>query len=290
MKRLDILELFTLGALWGGSFLFMRVAVPEFGAVPLMAMRVTVASLFLLPLAAHARRLPAMRERAGSLLVLGVINSAFPFCLFAFATLSLTAGFTAVLNAVAPLFTALVVLLWLGECLSRVALAGLLVGLLGVVLLVWDKLDFSGGAVAIGICAGLLGSLSYGFAANFIKVKMSGLGSLEMAAGSQLMATVLLLPLCLWLWPAQMPSTQSWLAVLALGVVCTGVAYILFFRLMTRLGPSKAMTVTFLVPLSAMLLGALFLDEAVSLEMLLGCGLIILGTALATGMLHPARR
>jgi drug/metabolite transporter (DMT)-like permease len=289
VKALDIFELGLLGTLWGGSFLFMRVAVPEFGAIPLITMRVAIASLFLLPFLIRSRSVHILRERAGSLMVLALLNSALPFCLFAFATLTLTAGFTAVINAVAPLFTALVALIWLRETLGRVAVLGLLLGLVGVVLLVWDKLEFTGNAVSMGIAAAMLASLSYGVAANFIKVKLGGIGSVQLAAGSQIMSTLFLLPLCVWLWPAQMPSLQSWLAVLVLGVFCTGIAYILFFRLMGRLGPTRAITVTFLVPLTAMLFGALFLGERVSAQMLVGCGLILLGTAQATGLVKGAK-
>jgi drug/metabolite transporter (DMT)-like permease len=284
VKPLDIIELTVLGTLWGGSFLFMRMAAPEFGPIALIAMRVLIASLFLLPLLLRAGLLPRMLEHAPGLFVVGCINSAIPFCLFAFATLSLSAGFTAVINAVAPLFTAIVAFVWLGERLSRLAVVGLAVGFAGVVLLVSDKLDFDGGAATIGILAAMLASFSYGVAANYTRVKFTGVGSLELATGSQLAASILLLPLCFWFWPDTTPSLSSWVAVLVLGVVCTGVAYILFFRLIARLGPSKAITVTFLVPLTAMIFGALFLNETITVEMLLGCGLILLGTALATGL------
>jgi drug/metabolite transporter (DMT)-like permease len=289
VKPLDILELTILGTLWGGSFLFMRVAAPEFGPIALIAMRVLIASLFLLPLLIRAGLAPSLLEHAPGLFVVGCINSAIPFCLFAFATLSLSAGFTAVINAVAPLFTAIVAFVWLGERLSRLAVVGLGIGFAGVLLLVSDKLDFDGGAATVGILAAMLASFSYGIAANYTREKFTGVGSLELATGSQLAASILLLPLCFWFWPSTTPSMGSWVAVLVLGVVCTGVAYILFFRLIARLGPSKAITVTFLVPLTAMIFGALFLNEQITIEMLLGCGLILLGTALATGLLRRGR-
>jgi drug/metabolite transporter (DMT)-like permease len=284
VKPVDLIELFALGTLWGASFLFMRVAVPEFGPLPLIAVRVTIAALFLLPFLWRAGLASRLIEHAPGLFVVGFINSALPFTLFAFATLSLSAGYTAVINAVAPLFTAIVAFVWLGERLSRLAVVGLAIGFSGVVLLVADKLDFDGNAATIGILAAMLASFSYGIGANYTRVKFTGVGSLELATGSQLAATILLLPLCYWTWPQTMPSMGSWVAVLVLGVACTGVAYILFFRLIARLGPSRAITVTFLVPLAAMVFGALFLNELVTLEMMLGCGLILLGTALATGL------
>jgi drug/metabolite transporter (DMT)-like permease len=289
VKGLDIFELTTLGALWGGSFLFMRVAAPEFGPVALVSVRVGVAVALLLPCLAWMGRLPALATHARPLAIVGVINSAVPFCLFAFATLSLSAGFTAVINAMAPLFTAIIALLWLGVRPGRLAAVGLLLGVVGVTVLVRDKLSLTGDAVTIGILGALSASLCYGIAANYTRVALTGVGSLEIATGSQLAAAALLLPLSLWFWPAQMPSARAWFCAVALGLACTGLAYILYFRLIARLGPARAVTVTFLVPMAAMVFGALFLDEQVTAEMLAGCALILLGTALATGLIKPGR-
>ncbi len=281
-------EMLALGSLWGCSFLFMRVAAPEFGAVPLITVRVGLAVMFLLPLLCLRGNLLRLWEKRRDIAVLGVVNSAFPFVLFAWATLYLTAGYTAVVNATAPLFSAIIAYLWVKESLRPVALLGLLTGLLGVVVLVWDQLrhrgefDYSHEMTVLAIAAGLAAALSYGFAANHTRIRLSGVGSLELAAGSQIAALIMLVPLGVALMPAQLPSTAAWWSALALGVPCTGLAYILFFRLLARLGPSKAITVTYLVPLAAMLTGALFLDEAVTLRMLSGCALILLGTALAT--------
>jgi drug/metabolite transporter (DMT)-like permease len=286
VKSQDVFELLLLGTLWGGSFLFMRIAAPEFGPVALIAVRVSVASLVLLPFLLHAGLGRSLLERGPELLFFGCISSALPFCLFAYATLFLSAGYTAVINAVAPLFTAIVAFAWLGERFSRPAIIGLGVGFGGVVLLVSDKLNFDGSAATLGILAGLCASLSYGVAANYTRARFTGVGSLVLATGSQLGASIILLPLSFWFWPTTMPSANSWLAVLVLGVACTGIAYIYFFRLMARLGPSRAITVTFLVPLAAMAFGAMFLDEVITSKMLLGCGLILLGTALATGLLR----
>jgi drug/metabolite transporter (DMT)-like permease len=291
LKVIDLVELVALGALWGCSFLFMRVAAPEFGPVPLIALRVVTAALFLVPILVWSGSPRTLWQRRGGFAVVGLINSALPFTLFAFATLYLTAGYTAVINAVAPLFTALVAFVWVGERLSRVGAAGLLVGLLGVVILVRDQLglDVDDNAL-LAIAAGLGGSFCYGIAGNHARIHMSGVGSLELAAGSQVAASLMLLPLLAVYWPPQAPSLDAWLAVLALGVLCTGIAYILYFRLLIRLGPARAVTVTYLVPLAAMIAGALFLDEAITAGMLLGCGLILLGTGLATGFIRIARQ
>jgi drug/metabolite transporter (DMT)-like permease len=290
LKSPDFLELLALGALWGCSFLFMRIASPEFGPVPLVSLRVGAAALFLLPILFHRGSPRQAWGRRGNVTAMAFFNSAFPFTLFTYATLTLTAGYTAVINSAAPLFTAVVAFIWVGERLSRLGVVGLLVGLAGVVVLVWDKLnvDLYGARLAIG--AGLLGSFCYGIAANFTRIRLAGLGSLELATGSQVAASLMLAPLAVIFWPEQMPSTRAWLAVLALGVPCTGLAYILFFRLLNRLGPAKAVTVTYLVPLFAMLSGALVLDEAITPRMIAGCALILFGTGLATGLIRPGGR
>ena len=289
MKPTDIIELLLLGTLWGGSFLFMRIAAPEFGPVALVAVRVFVATLVLLPFLLRAGQGASLVEHWPQLLFFGAINSALPFSLFAFATLSLSAGYTAVINAVAPLFTAIVAFIWLRERLHQLAIIGLGIGFGGVVLLVSDKFSLDGGLASIGIVAGMCASFLYGIAANYTKVRFTGIGSLVLATGSQLGASILLLPLCIWFWPDTMPSTKSWLAVLVLGVACTGVAYIFFFRLLARLGPSRAITVTFLVPLTAMIFGALLLGEVISSSMMLGCALILLGVGLSTGLIGRRR-
>lgn len=289
-KTLDVVELLALGALWGTSFLFMRMAAPEFGAVSLVALRVTIAAIFLLPILLYTASLKPVRERAGDVLLMGFFNSALPFTLFTYATLFLTAGYTAVINSTAPLFTALVAFAWVGERLSRIGLAGLLLGMVGVVVLVWDKLQTDLSGAGLAIAAGLGGAFSYGIAGNFARIRLPGLGSLELATGSQIAASILLLPLCIAFWPAEMPSLRAWLAVLALGIPCTGIAYILFFRLLVRLGPARAVTVTYIVPISAMIAGALVLDEVVTHQMLAGCGLILLGTGLATGVIRLGGR
>jgi drug/metabolite transporter (DMT)-like permease len=269
--------------------MFMRIAAPEFGPVALIGLRVTTAALFLVPLLALRGSFASLWQHRGDIALAGLVNSALPFTLFAYATLYLTAGYTAVINATAPLFTALVAFLWIGERLSRVGVVGLLVGLGGVVVLVRDQLGVELDDAALAIAGGLGASLCYGFAANHARIRLAGAGSLTLAAGSQLSASLLLAPLSLMFWPSHLPSTQAWMAVLALGVLCTGIAYILYFRLLLRLGPARAVTVTYLVPLAAMVAGALFLDETITGGMLLGCGLILLGTGLATGVVRLGR-
>ena len=291
MKTRDLTDLTLLGALWGASFLFMRVATPAFGPVALIALRVGLAAVLLMPLALAAGHGPELRRRAGAIAWMGVANSAVPFVLFAYATLSLTAGFAALLNATAPMWTALLAWVWLGERIARVRVLGLLLGLVGVGVLVGDRVGLRGDthAALLAAGAGLLATLCYGYAANCTRHHLGGVPPLAAAAGSQVGSAVLLAPLALWTWPAATPGLRDWLAVLALGVFCTALAYVLYFRLIQRVGPTGAVSVTFLIPLFALVWGAIFLGEGLSPGMALGGAIVLLGTALATGVLDRLR-
>lgn len=285
MKPRDLLDLTLLAALWGGSFLFMRYAVPDFGVVPLIWLRVALASVCLLPLLLMKGQLGALRERAGAVAVMGLFNSGLPFLLIAWATLSITAGLASIMNAMTPVFTALIGALWLGDRLDGRRSLGLLLGLAGVALLAADKADFRPGGSGWAIVAMLLATACYGFAANHTRRYLQGVPALVNATGTQLVSALVLLPPALWSWPERMPGLGPWLAALVLGVACSALAYVLFFRLIARVGASRAVTVTFLVPVFGTLWGALFLGEPVTASMLAGGAVVLLGTGLATGVI-----
>lgn len=285
MKPRDLLDLTLLAALWGGSFLFMRYAVPDFGVVPLIWLRVALASICLLPLLLMKRQFGALRQQAGALTVMGLFNSGLPFLLIAWATLSITAGLASIMNAMTPVFTALIGALWLGDRLDGRRSLGLLLGLAGVALLAADKADFRPGGSGWAIVAMLLATACYGFAANHTRRYLQGVPALVNATGTQLVSALVLLPPALWSWPERMPGLGPWLAALVLGVACSALAYVLFFRLIARVGASRAVTVTFLVPVFGTLWGALFLGEPVTASMLAGGAVVLLGTGLATGVI-----
>lgn len=289
MKLRDLLDLTLLAALWGGSFLFMRYAVPDFGVVPLIWLRVALASICLLPLLLLKRQFGALRRQAGALTVMSLFNSGLPFLLIAWATLSITAGLASIMNAMTPVFTALIGALWLGDRLDGRRSLGLLLGLAGVALLAADKADFRPGGSGWAIVAMLLATLCYGFAANHTRRYLQGVPALVNATGTQLVSALVLLPLALWNWPARSPGLGPWLAALVLGVACSALAYLLFFRLIARVGASRAVTVTFLVPVFGTLWGALFLGEPVTASMLAGGAVVLLGTGLATGVIGGRR-
>ncbi len=294
MKPLDIGELLLLAALWGASFLFMRLGAAEFGPVVLSALRVGLATLVLLPLLFWRRQAGVLRAHWRAIAVVGVVNSALPFVLFSTAALAINAGLSSIFNATAPLWGAVIAWLWLGDRLTRVRVVGLALGFAGVLWLAWDSASFKPGehgvsaAVAIAACLGA--TLCYGFAANYTKRRLSGVASLAVATGSQLAATLALALPALWWWPSVRPSATAWASVAGLAVLCTAVAYLLYFRLIDRLGAARAITVTFLLPVFGTFWGALFLGERLTPAMLLGCTVILLGTALTTGALRwPVR-
>ncbi|NDY90945.1 DMT family transporter [Ideonella livida] len=284
MKTPDLAEMLLLAALWGASFLFMRVAAPHFGPLALMEVRVLIAAGLLLVWLALRGELAALWRHKGLLLLLGTINSALPFVLLGYATLSLTAGLAAILNATVPLWGALVAWAWLGDRPSRWRLLGLGLGFAGVLALVWGRVALQPGGAGLAVVAALTATLSYGVAASYTKRHASQVAPLVLATGSQLGAALVLAPLALWRWPAQAVPAQAWVSAAALGVLCTALAYVLFFRLVARLGPARSITVTYLIPAFAVLWGAVFLHEPLTLHMALGAAVILAGVTLSTGL------
>ncbi len=290
MRPTDIAQLISLAAMWGGSFLFMRMGAAEFGPIALVAVRVIGAALMLMPMLVLRGQWPALRANWRHIFVVGLTNSALPFLCFAYAALSITAGLSAIFNAAAPLLGALIAWLWLKDRLTPPRVAGLLIGFAGVLWLAWDKASFKAGGSGWAVVACLIGTVFYGLSAALAKRWLVGVAPLAVAAGSQCSAGLfMLIPAIVW-WPASNPSAHVWMAAALLAIVSTGLAYVLFFKLNASIGPSNAITVTFLVPVFAMAWGWMFLGEGVTPTMAVGCCVILLGTGLSTGLIRgPAR-
>jgi drug/metabolite transporter (DMT)-like permease len=286
MKSTVAAEFVLLAALWGASFMFMRFGAAEFGAWAAAGGRVGLAALVLLPLLWRSGHIGMLRQRAGALFVSGMLSSAIPFALYSYAVMSISTGLSAILNATTPLFGALVAWLWLQDRPDRNRLLGLALGFTGVALLSWEKASFQVGGTGWAVLACLGATLCYGVAANFAKRYLADVPPLVNATGSQIGATVGLAVPTLLFWPEQAPSAQAWLAIVALAVFCSALAYILYFRLIAHAGPAKAVTVTFLIPLFAVFYGTVFLGESVTGWMVVCGAVILLGIALATGMLR----
>ena len=289
MKKSLLLEFVALAALWGSSFLFMRVGGVEFGALPTAGVRVAIGAALLVPVLWFSGHWAALQKNAGRILFVGALNSGLPFALFAYAVLSISTGMSAILNATVPLFGALVAWFWLKDRPGNSRILGLVIGFAGVVLLAGDKASFKPGGTGWAVLACLLATLCYAIAASFTKRFLTGIHPLATASGSQIGALLGLALPALWFWPAHTPGLHAWLALLALGVLCTAVAYILYFRLIAQLGPARAVTVTFLVPVFAIFYGTVFLGEELTLFMLLCGAVVVCGTALATGVLTLSR-
>ncbi|AMM23496.1 DMT family transporter [Variovorax sp. PAMC 28711] len=290
-----LVDLVLLGALWGASFLFMRIGAAEFGALPAAAVRVAVAMVFLIPLMmARGHGATLVRHWKPALLI-GVFNSGIPFALFCFALLTINSGLAAVLNATVPMFGALVAWAWFKDRPDGARLIGLVIGFAGVAMLASRSAglhaEAGGGNAALWAVLACLGAcVSYGISASAARRYLGGIPALATATGSQIGATLFLALPAIWFWPAQMPGLRAWLALIALGVASTGIAYILFFRLIENAGPARALTVTFLVPVFAVFYGAVFLGESITQWMLLCAVVIVCGVALSTGLVKLGRR
>jgi drug/metabolite transporter (DMT)-like permease len=282
MTLRQLAMLLGLAALWGASFLFMRVAVPAFGPVVLADARVAVAGAALLAYAAVIGARPALRARWRDYLLLGTINAALPFTLLAAAELEIEASLAAVLNAMAPLFGALVAAVWLGERVTLAAKAGLVLGVAGVALVVGLSPFTLDLPFILAVLACLAAAFAYGVGANLVRARFVGEPPLSLAIGQQLAAAVVLLPLLPVVAPREPPDAVDVACLIALALGSTGIAYLLYFRLLAELGATGGMTVIFVVPVFGVLWGALFLDEAIHLATVVGGGVILLSVWLIT--------
>ena len=285
-----LLDFMMLAAIWGASFMFMRLSAVEFGALPTAGVRVIVASVFLLPILLAKGQLAELRQHWKPVFLVGLTNSAIPFVCYSYALLSISTGLSSILNATVPLFGAAIAWVWLKDRPHGLRILGLLIGFAGVAMLAWNKASFkpdaTGTSTGWAVLACLLATFCYGVSASFTKRYLGGISSMVLATGSQMGAALALAPLLWWFWPAQTISTTAWFAVVALGVVCTGIAYVLYFRLIARAGPARALAVTFAVPVFAVAYGLLLLGEVVTPWMAI-CGVVIVvGTALSTGLIR----
>jgi drug/metabolite transporter (DMT)-like permease len=284
MNAREFGALILLGALWGASFLFIRVAVPALGPFVLMELRVGLAALALTLYAATLVRTPELRTRWKQFLTIGAVNAAIPFSLIAIAEINLTASLAAILNSTTALFAPLVAAAWIGESLATRQIVGLVSGIVGVAVLVgWDPIPLNA-AVLLSVMAMLVASLSYALGGVYAKRTFAGVPSMTLAIGQQAAAAALLLPLAIATLPGEVPSRVAALCVLGLALLCTAAAYLVYFYLIGYVGPTKTLTVTFLIPVFGLLFGVMLLGEPVGTGTLTGLGVILASVALVTGV------
>lgn len=278
-RWLTPLELTVLGAIWGASFLFMRVSAREFGALPLVEIRLALGAAILLPILFKGYT-HFSRKHVLPLIVTSAINTAIPFSLFAWAAQRAPAGIGAITNATAVMWTALVAFVFFRENISKRRAFGLLVGFIGVAVLASGK-TAGGGSVWSAALAGTFAGFLYGIGGNLIRRQFPGIPSGAVASATLVCASLLLAPFAIAYWPHGSIPVHSWVSAVLLGVLCTGVAYFIYFRLIYRVGASRAVTVTYLVPLFGVVWAWIVLGEPLTPSMAIAGALILGGVALS---------
>lgn len=272
--------LLCLAALWGASFLFIRVSTPILGPILLVFLRVSIAAASLGLYSFMIRRKISVISHWKAYLILGAINAAIPFTFISIAELRLSAALAAILNATTPMFTAVVARVFLGDQFNVLKVCGLVLGLFGVMIGVGGASGFSHGSPILWAACSLAAALSYGLGGVYASVAFRNEKPIDMAFGQQLGATVWLLPVA-FIRAVRLPVSATIIAsVLALAILATAAAYLIYFRLMTRVGPVKTMSVTFLVPIFGLLWGALFLGEPLTWHLVLALITILISVGL----------
>jgi len=273
-----LLQLLVLGMIWGGSFMFQRITVPALGAGVTASGRLVLAAIALLVMLAFTGRKTNFRARWKDYLLVGLGGAGLPFVAFALAAYSLPAGYSAVLNSTVPLFTVLIG--WIaGTRPSTSKIVGVVVGIFGVVTLARFGTVTLNGMTIAAFGGGLVAAILYAFNARTVKARFADTDPLVVATGSMIFAAIPLAPWGVSSLPAQWPLGAV-LALVAVGVLCTGIAYAMYYKLIKEAGSERAVTVTFLVPIFAEIWGALFLGEPITWASAIGCGLVLVAVAL----------
>ena len=289
LSTIQLVALFVLGAVWGASYIFIRVAVEPFGPIFLMFVRAALTGLILVGYARLRRMDLSIRGHWRKFLVLGFLGSALPFSLIAWAELTVTASMAAILMSTTPLFTALVAAVGLRERLTPYKLIGAVLGIVGVAITVGGSNMVLNAEVFAAILALLCATLSYSIGGVFAKRAFTGMNNLTMSSGQLIAASFILAPVSLVDVPHKSPPLDAMLAMLALVVICTAFAYQLYYYLIISAGPTKALTVTLLLPVFGVIWGAVLLQESVSYGMIAGLLIVLFSVGLVTGMISPRR-
>ncbi|EKO3946342.1 DMT family transporter [Vibrio fluvialis] len=281
MPVASFLQLLGLAAIWGGSFLFLRIAAHSFGPAYLIEARVGFAALSLLLIGLYLKKSLPFRQHWQHFMILGLFNSALPFLLFAYAAQTLNVSTLSILNSTAPIWGAVIGYVWHKTPLSPKAIAGLLIGVAGVSVIVGLDHSLIGTDAGLPIVAATMAAFCYGIATNYTK-NAPAISSFDNSHGSMWAASLWVLPLLPFIPMREAPSGTEVLSVLALGIICTGLAYLLYFRLVKEIGPSPTLSVTFLIPVFGILWGYLVLGETIGLNTVLGTVLVLTGTMMVT--------
>lgn len=285
MKTASFIRLLSLAAIWGSSFIFLRVLSPVIGPFATVTFRLLLAGAVLVAYFKFIGFDPEWRRFFRHYLIIGLLNSALPFVLYSFAALYMPSSYEVILNSSTPLFGAVFSALWLNENLTLKKLCGLLISAAGVALIANPGGMHPDPQFGIAVCACLAGAACYGLSGVYIKKFATAVKPMAFAGCSQLVAGIALLPSLLFMHPSQPITAAVALNILALALLCSSVAYLLYYRLIADEGPTTAYTVTFLMPLFGMFWASLFLKETITLQMLAGCALIIAGVCLVLNVI-----
>ncbi len=284
MRPLHLLQLLLLSFIWGSAYLFMRSSAPAFGAAAMIFLRMALGGvLVLLPLTLWRFGVAPLREHWKELLIFGVAFTALPFLGLGFAALSISAGLLAVLQSAAPLFAALVAHFWLRERVTPLRALGLVIGFAGVTLLVWDKVGVREDA-GVAVLVTLAVTALWGVSSNYARARLASIDPIVLATGSVGVAAIVLAPIAMLTWPGEPPGAKAWAEVVFLGIAASGFGFLLYFGLIGQVGAVRATSVTFLNPVVAMSAAAVYLGEGITPRMVLGCAVILTGTALTLGL------
>lgn len=283
MRPAQLASLIALGAIWGSSFLFMKIAVPAFGPAMMMGGRIGIAAVTLTLFAwcfrkSLQRSLPRGVQWKPAIIT-GIFYAAIPLVLWGYAAQSLSVSLLSIINATAPLFAAAMSLLWLREKTSARGLAGLALGFAGVAVLVGGEEFRAGEMPALAISAAFTASILYGAISNYNQTAKIA-DPYSNVLGALWVATLVMLPLMASFPMRETPGAAAWASVAALGTLCTAIAYVVYFRLIEQIGAAPTLTVTYLIPLFGVLWGVLFLDERVGVHHVAGAAMILAGIAL----------
>jgi len=282
--------LVVLAAIWGSSFMFARISVGEFAAITQSAARSTIAALTLYAIMVMSGKAGQFWRHWKHFCVLGLISTALPFTFITITTQFSTAGFASILNAMTPIMSAGVAWVWLRENLTMTMMVGIGLSFVGVIVMITDTQSVSTDLVFLPVLFGLLSAFFYGLTGNYSRKFMTGVPSIVLATGCQVFAALFMVPPALFLWPDHAISTAGWINATVLGLLCTGLAFILYFHLLEHIGVARTVIVTYLIPVFGMLWGFIFLDESITHSMIGGATLILSGIALTTGLVDNLRR
>jgi drug/metabolite transporter (DMT)-like permease len=274
---INILLIIAIGLTWGASFMFTKIAAPVVGPIDLVTSRLIIAAAFLAPIFLRKRHFQGFRNHLKPLIIFGIFNATLPFFLFAYAALALNAGTLSVMNATSPLFAFVISILWLRFAFSWIQLVGLLIGFTGLIVFVgYESLQFSW----IPFICCLLGAFMYGACSNYL-YKLSHIDPAYLATMTLIVGTMMFIPFSVYEGDFSFDLPRRVLiSILLLGFLCTGLAYVAFVILIRRMGPVGASSVLFIVPVAGMVWANIFLNESITISMLSGCFLILLGVGM----------